>query len=119
MLTHNFRWSHDAGNQMVPSPWQATVRGGRRPAHPSTMVTADTFGSSRARARNIAGVNFQALASCHLLIGSCGLVVDRLRPEGDEDCDLLVASGDAAEERLIRVQVKRSAGDSNVPSRQR
>ena len=25
MLTHNFRWSHAAGNQVVPSPWQATV----------------------------------------------------------------------------------------------
>jgi len=24
MLTHNFRWSHAAGNQVVPSPWQAT-----------------------------------------------------------------------------------------------
>ena len=24
MLTHNIRWSHAAGNQMVPSPWQAT-----------------------------------------------------------------------------------------------
>jgi hypothetical protein len=26
MLTHNFRWSHAAGNQVVPSPWQATAR---------------------------------------------------------------------------------------------
>ena len=25
MLTHNFRWSHAAGNQVVPSPWQATA----------------------------------------------------------------------------------------------
>ena len=24
MLTQNFRWSHAAGNQVVPSPWQAT-----------------------------------------------------------------------------------------------
>lgn len=92
-------------------PSHRPARGGRRPARASAIVKADTFGSSRTGARNIAGVNFQALASCHLLIRSCGLVVDRLRPEGDEDCDLFVSSGDGAEERLIRVQVKfRSQG---------
>lgn len=27
MLTHTSRWSHAAGNQVVPSRWQATGRG--------------------------------------------------------------------------------------------
>ena len=27
MLTHNIRWSHAPGNQVVPSRWQATYRG--------------------------------------------------------------------------------------------
>ncbi len=74
----------------------------RRPNRIATPRSADTFGSSRAGARNIAGVHYQAMVTSHLLLDEAGRGVTSVRPEGDEDCDVfLAARGDP-----LRVEVK-------------
>ena len=47
MLTHNFRWSHAAGNQVVPSPWQAT----QFPTAPAAWPAARPAGAHRTPAQ--------------------------------------------------------------------
>jgi hypothetical protein len=65
------------------------------------------FRTSRAGARNVAGVNFQALATAWILLSGIGdSPVLSVIPEGEEDIDVLLGTEDAP----LYVQVKFRSG---------